>query len=95
MIAIALAAVVVQTPPAAKTDCKSGQPIAAAYDQSIKPHRLGDMPPGMLVRAVMITVGGCAVAEERDISTIPTANWQWVTLGAGGRANLTPLDGGR
>ena len=89
MIAIALAAfVVAQAPPAA---CKADRPVPTGYSQSIKPHRLGEMPPGMLMHAVVITAGPCAIVQELETDSAGKAVWRMRTLGNAGPNRPAPI----
>ena len=90
MIAIALAAfVVTQAPPAAV--CKADRPVQTGYSQSIKPHRLGDMPPGMLMHAVVITAGPCAIVQELETDSDGKAVWRMRRLGNAGPNRPAPI----
>ncbi len=89
MIAIALAAAVAQTPPAAKPACQADPPVAARSDRTLRPRKLGELPDGVLMRAVLVTVDGCPAVEERRLTG---SDWRWMLHVDGRQDRSTPAD---
>jgi hypothetical protein len=98
MIAVVLATALALSPngapPAAKTACKADQPVAARSDQSVKPKKLGELPNGVLLRAVLLTVGNCPAVEEREPTGFASPAWRW-TLRTTGGVDVAPAAEGR
>ena len=67
MSAIVLAAALVLGPPtsAQVAACTPVQPRPAASAAPLRPKRLGDLPPGYFMRAVLRRVGDCSVVDVR------------------------------
>jgi hypothetical protein len=67
MSAMVLAAALLISPPATAqvAACAPAQTTHTASTAPLKPKRLGDLPPGYFVRAVLRRVGDCSLMDVR------------------------------
>ena len=79
------AALTAQSPAAPSAACPVDQTIHTASTGALHAEPLSQLPPGFLMRAVLIRVGPCDVIEAR------VAN-RWAFKSAGGGSPLKPLD---
>ena len=101
-LALAAAAVVVQAAPlpaplpALPSACKADPLMATAFSGAPQARRLGDLPQGRLIHAVVLSQGGCDYMDVRLPGAGPGGeHWARLATGAPARGAVTPVSPGR
>ena len=96
-LALAAAAVVIQAAPLpAPPTCKADPLMATAFSGAPQARRLGDLPQGRLIHAVMLSQGGCDYMDVRLPGAAPGGeHWARLATGAPTRGTATPASPGR
>jgi len=96
MHAIVLAAALAAQAPApgstAPSVCKSDQTVQTSNDHPLAPRPRARMPQATLMRAVLLTVGPCAMVAERIASGFGQTVWRMRPVGDAASQYIAPAN---
>ena len=81
---------VVTVKPSPPPVCKADPLVVASSPGALGARRLGDLPEGRLIHAVMRSQGGCDYMDVRVRGPAGPNDWRWARVATGAPARIAP-----